>query len=373
MSFLLILFCLSLVVSENVLNECTTTATGDICLILDSVECFELSGTITWNGIPFGPQTVQISTLLEQIQQRTQDPNFDPNQMLCQDISGPPMPCSFCATIDDLSINDAGTLHYCGNGQFNCSGLAPVNQNFTIPCVDITNCQLFQCRNQCSQAGQCTSMGICDCDPDHYDLDCSLYLTPECVSSPSFPKTCWKTQFLDCRTYQVTITTGGIPISQQIYKLDEITSLTVVPCTPFINDDTLQCDICVDMNNLTIEGQQLIGCPTVKTSCNSIPVSDTQMDCFALADTTQLICNPPSVNPNTIPSNTTDSNTSLTSKTILIVLVAVLAVLMILGLGYLFVTRYLGIDPSSLLYDTGSPVTYIEDEEPLQDNHDDDS
>jgi len=216
------------------------------------------------------------------------------------------------------------------------------------------------------------SIGICDCDPGHYGLDCSLYLTPECVSSATFPETCWKTQFLDCRTFQVTITTGGFPISQQIYKLDEITSLNVVPCTPFINEDTLQCEICVDMNNLTVSGQELIGCPTVKTSCNSLPVSETEMACYILADTTQLICNPPSVTPNTIPSNTTDSDTSRTSKTILIVLVAVLAVLMVLGLGYLFVTRYLGINPSSLLYDTGSPVTYIEDEEPLQDNQDDD-
>jgi len=284
--------------------------------------------------------------------------------MLCQTLSSP-LPCSFCATIDQLQITDDGTLHYCGFGQFNCSGLIPVKQNFTInnPCIDITDCQLFRCRNQCSQAGTCTSLGICDCDQDHYGIDCSLLLTSECVSSPSFPQTCWQTQFLDCRTFQVTITVSRIPLKSETYKLDEITSLEIVPCTSFISEDNLQCDICVDMNNITIVGTQLIGCPTVRTYCNSLMVSENQMDCFPLAEMTELVCNTPI--PASIPGNYTDSDVSRTSKTILIVLVCVLAVLMLLGLGYLFLTRYMGLDPQTLV-EFSSTQTYIEDEEPLR-------
>jgi len=364
---LFILFCFTFVHSETVLNNCIDTATGPLCLTVDTQQCFELAGTITWNGIAFGPQTVKISTLLEEVQRRTQDPNFDPNEMLCQPLSGPPLPCSFCATIDQLQISDAGTLHYCGNGQFNCSGFAPVKQNFTIPCVDINNCQLFRCRNNCNYAGQCTSVGICSCNPGYYGVDCSLLLTPSCVDSPAIPKTCWKTQFLDCRNFKVTITTGIFPVSQ-VYKLDEITSLPVVPCTNFINEANLNCSICVDMNNITIQGQELYGCPTIKTSCNGIAVSDNQMDCLILANTTQLICNTPS-NPGP-QNNTDDADSAMTSKTVLVVLVSMLAVLILVGLGYLFITRYMGLDPQKFFMDgpAQQPVTYIEDEEPLNDD-----
>jgi hypothetical protein len=211
-------------------------------------------------------------------------------------------------------------------------------------------------------------LGICSCDPGYYGFDCSILLDGDCVSSPLFPLTCWNITFLDCRTFQIKITSPQRQINQ-VFKLDEITSFQIIPCTPFLNDDRLVCEICIDMENITVQGTELIGCPTIKTSCNYFPVSDNQMECITLATTTDLICyTPVPLNPDGN-YNMTDSPDITTSKIILLVLVSVLGVLILLGMGYIFITKYLGFSPK--LFVDKKPVTYIEDEEPLHDDEED--
>jgi hypothetical protein len=324
---------------QEVYNSCVQVTAGNLCLTINSEQCVELVGTITLNGFPlYGPQGVPIATILERIKSLVDDPNYSntSNPMICQTLSNSPIygSCSFCATFDQLHIYE-DHIHYCGNAILNCSATI---QNFTIPCVDINNCKLFGCRNNCSGTGTCDQIGLCNCNPGYYGFDCSVLFNENCFSSPNLPVNCWEIGFSDCRTLDVVIKTDSVVTAREKYKLDEINSFPVVPCRTVLEEPP--CQICINMDNLTIEGDELRGCPTIKTVCDTEPLADNELDCIVLAKTQQLICPTPTSAP---VMNDTDPNASKTSNTILLVLATVLAVLFLLGSGYILITKYLGV------------------------------
>jgi len=363
LSFLFLIFAFCLVQSQvqQVYHDCVEIALGSLCLTINSEECVELVGTLTLNGLPlYDAQSIPIATILQRIKSLTEDPAYtnSSSHMLCQTLSSSPIygTCSFCASYDQLHIYD-DHIHYCGNALFNCSG-SGVRQNFTIPCVDINNCKIFGCRNNCSGTGTCDQIGLCNCYKGYYGFDCSVLYNENCFSSPNVPVNCWEIGFTDCRTLDVSIRTDGVVTLKEKYKLDEINSFPVVPCRTVLQDPL--CKLCINMNNLTVEGDELIGCPTIKTVCNSQPLSENQLDCMVLAQTPELIC----PTPTTPVMNNTDPNASKTSNTVLLVLATVLAVLFLLGSGYILITKYLGVYLPNP-FDTGKPEVYVEDEAPL--------
>jgi hypothetical protein len=348
---------------QQVYHDCVQITAGELCLTINSEQCVDLVGFITINGVTlYGPQAVPIAGILERIKTLVEDPTYSnsTDHMLCQTLSSSPIygTCSFCASYDQLHIYE-DHIHYCGNALFNCSSLLGPRQNFTIPCVDINNCKIFGCRNNCSGTGSCDQIGLCNCNPGYYGFDCSVLFNDNCFSSPNLPVNCWEIGLSDCRTLDVSIKRDGVVAVKEKYKLDEINSFPVVPCRTVL--EVPPCQLCINMNNLTIQGDQLTGCPTIKTVCDSQPFSENKLDCVLLAQTPELICPTPSGPP---VMNDTDPNTSRTSNTILLVLATVLAVLFLLGSGYILITKYLGVYLPNP-FDTGKPEVYVEDEAPL--------
>jgi hypothetical protein len=356
---------------QQVFHQCVDVPTGKICIDITSQMCFELTGKITMDGQTiFGPQSIHIGDLLNVIQRRVDDPNFNSSDhMICQPVTSKASPigfCTLCATVDQLHIN-GNTLHYCGSGLLNCSGLLgpSVSRNFTIPCLDITNCQLFSCRNNCNRAGECTSVGICRCNEGYYGYDCSVQLDSHCASSPSIPSTCWTTDFPDCRTVDLSITRSGHTQTQR-YDLEHVEPVTVVPCTSFFSEN-IECELCIDMTDINVQGTKLIGCPNIKTTCNSMLVSDSPINCVTLGESEKLLCPTPPGRMN----NTDLFGSSRTGKTILLVLAVIVALVFLLGTGYVILTKFFGIYLPNP-FDQGQPEVYIEDEAPLNGNDDDD-
>jgi len=313
------------------------------------------------NSYPiYGPKTVPIGDILNDIQARADDPNFK-NEMICQNISNtsPFGACTFCATVDQLSI-EGDTLNYCGIGQFTCNPVfvPEIRRNFTIPCVKIDNCQLFSCKNDCNGRGKCTSLGMCECYSGYYGYDCLLEMTDNCISGANFQQTCWDISFPDCREVDIQVTSAGTAPSMKHEKVDELSSFSIGPCRDVISEDKLKCEICMEMNDVTTLGTQLIGCPTIRSVCNDVTVGEDSMDCITLAQSTQLTCNPD--------DKTNEQTGGFSRSKILLTFVSVIIGLGIIGAVIVLLRKY-----SKFIKGKDRPEVYIEeDEEPLNDDQD---
>jgi len=338
--------------STTVLSQCIDTLAGPLCLDLSSEECFELTGTISLGGSSiFGPRTIPIADLLTQIQNQKDDPTA--GNLMCFQLTQASAygTCSLCATIDELEII-GNSIHYCGTGQFNCSSLiAPLFQPFTIPCFDLTNCGLFNCRNDCNQRGRCTSFGMCECDSGYYGYDCSIQLTKNCVSGPLFNTTCWEITE-ECDLYDVELSSGSSRYVMQ-YKAEEFTEFPIVPCKPVINEENLVCDLCLNMENIQQDTQ--LGCPTIEMTCNSISARSDRIDCVPLSIMQLLTSCDASPSPSTSFSF---------SNQIMFGLALIVVVLVVLTIGFFIAKKFGVLSPRS------TPDLYIEeDEEPLNSDY----
>jgi len=232
-------------------------------------------------------------------------------------------------------------------------------------CVNINNCQIFECQYNCN-AGTCTPLGICKCQKDHYGLDCSVSIKNNCIQSGPSPlqRACWEADIPDCHTLNFKVTTYmGDVISRNI-KVDETTTLDLVPCNDFYSNLTqnVKCEMCIPVTDLKVVGADLIGCPTVKITCSDIEVSNYQIDCLSLVNSPKLVCPNAPVAPGQADTGIFASGG--TGKTILLVLASILGLLFIAGLGYYTITKYFGFEIPNVF----QPVdVYTEDVEPLKD------
>jgi hypothetical protein len=357
--FLLLLFLF--VKSETVISQCWDTLAGELCLRVTNEQCNDLSGTLTLNEFPiYGPKTVPIGDILNDIQARADDPNFK-DELICTNLTATTSfgACTFCATADQLSI-EGGTLNYCGVGQLTCKEMLigpEFFRNFTIPCMTINNCQLFSCRNDCNGRGRCTSLGMCECFSGYYGYDCLLEMSDNCISGPNFQQTCWDFTFPDCKEVDIEVTSVGAP-SMLHAKVDELSSFPVGPCRSVISEDNLSCQICLEMKDVTTLGTQLIGCPTIRSVCNEVTVGEDSIDCITLAQSTQLTCNPD--------DNTNEQTGGISRSKILLTFVSVIIGLGIMGAVVVLLRKY-----SKFLKGKDRPEVYIEeDDEPLNDDQD---
>jgi len=342
-------------------SQCWDTLAGQLCLQVTNEQCNDLSGTLTMNEVPvYGPKTVPLGDILNTIQARADDPNFR-NELICQNLTStsPFGACTFCATVDQLSIV-GDTLNYCGVGQLTCSQmyLGPAfSRNFTIPCMTINNCQLFSCKNDCNGRGTCTSLGMCECYPGYYGYDCLLEMENNCISGSNFQETCWDVSFPACKQVDITVNSGGA-ISVQHAKVDELSSFSIGPCRDVLSEDNLSCQVCMEMNDVTTLGTQLTGCPTIRSVCNQVTVSETSIECITLAQSTQLTCNPD--------DNTNEQMAGFSRSKILLTFVSVIIGLGIIGGVFVLLRKY-----SKFIKGRNRPEVYIEeDDEPLNDEQD---
>jgi len=370
--FVFLLACVSLVLAQDqeVFSQCfNVPVAGQVCIRVNSRDCFELTGTVTLNGAIIGaPQYVPIGTILSTLQDRLDDPSHKSDKTVCRTINlganFPEFECGLCTNITDLHI-EGDNLHYCGSLTVSCSSPFTTQnfiQTFTPRCVDIKNCELFGCRNNCNRAGTCTALGICKCNAGHYGLDCSVEVDNNCIQSNAFDRTCWKAEFSDCQTIDFQVTSPVGEISREYAKLDEIDSLELLPCQELA--ENVNCEMCVEAKNLQVIGSELKGCPTVKLTCEDIVVSNYQIDCLTLIKSDKLVC---PTSPSNAPKNDTGFFGILggagTGKTILLVLACTLALLFIAGLGYFAMTKYFGFDLPNPFRQVD---VYTEDEAPLR-------
>lgn len=331
-------------------SQCVDTVAGPMCLDITSKACFELTGKVTLSGESiFGPASIPIADLLTRVQNQKNDPST--GNLMCFQVTESSVygSCSLCATIDELEIS-GNSIHYCGTGQFNCSSLiaAPVMQTFNIPCVNLENCSLFNCRNGCNAKGTCSSLGLCECDSGYYGYDCSLHITENCVSGPLFDIECWGVD-TKCDSVELIVTRSGRTETTQFASASDFKQFEIVPCKKVISEADLNCEMCLTMENIHPDGTGFTGCPTISMSCNSIPASSERLDCIHMDSTS------------TCSTSSSESSTGVLNTQIIFGLGIILVLLVVLTIGFLIVKK-LGIfapKPQEL---------YIEDEEPLNVN-----
>jgi len=340
--------------TQPVLSQCVDTFYGSLCLDIESKECFELTGSISMSGKTiYGPTSVPIADILTRIQNQKDDPNS--GNLMCFNLTQSTIygSCSLCATIDDLNIV-GDTIHYCGTGTFNCTSLiSEVGQEFNIPCVDITNCRLFNCRNNCNNEGHCTNFGMCNCDKGYYGYDCSVQIKHNCISAPVIPTSCWDISYPECNTVDLTMTYNYLASYDTHYTIDEFTSFSITPCTTVINEGNLQCDMCLSMENIHTEGSDLIGCPTIIMDCNGIPSRYETLDCITIAPAPQK-SDCPDPTPNEVPQPQTTPGTNQ----VFYIVGLMIVILVLLSVGFLIIKKFGG-------FGKAQPAVYVEDEEPL--------
>jgi len=335
----------------QVSRQCIDTSYGPLCLDITNKDCFEITATVTLESIPlYGPTSVPIADILTQIQNR--DPNS--GNLICFLLTQSSSfgTCSLCATVDNLNIS-GNSLHYCGSGKFNCSSSVspPLSQSFDIPCIDFKNCELLNCRNECSHNGRCTSFGMCECDPGYYGYDCSLQINDNCASSSLLDNTCWTISYPQCNTVDVLLTSDS-NTSLNHYSLKDFTSFSIVPYQTVIDEPSIKCDMCLSMENIHSVGSNLVGCPTINMQCNSIPARSDLLDCIIIApspDTVSCTDNSPQEPPSNF------------SSQIFFGLGLMLVILVLLSLGYLVIKKFGGFGKAT------TPEVY-EDEEPLNES-----
>jgi len=349
--------CMQLPISNN-----------NLCFVVTSNDCLQLTGTVMYNTANIlGPQHILLDRFLGVFQRQLRDPSYaDGTKKVttCLPLPIPQFQCNACSTMSDLKIN-GDNLHYCGTLTVNCTVLG-VSYDRTLqlpnPCVDLRNCQTYGCQNNCSNAGRCTTYGLCRCSPGHFGFDCSTVIANNCISSSTIPKSCWKFNFPDCNTVNYQVNTPAGEITQKVILNKPGSSLKLVPCQKFSNPsfNNMNCEMCVDANQLSVEGDNLIGCPSVVVKCNGVEVNNTQLDCLPLAQSPALVC------PQTTPKETNSTSilgTQNTAKTVLIAMSAILGIVLLGTGGYLVTTKVIGFDGRLPFQRVDSYLT--EDVEPL--------
>jgi len=267
------------------------------------------------NNTVYGPRKVSISRLLDTVARNSSLPITTCEPLDLSQWNLPiPGSCSVCGIIDKLQIQ-GDDLQFCGKLQLNCS-LLPIKREFPIPCLNITDCAIAGCRNNCNNHGTCSSVGVCLCSKGYYGPDCSIQLNGNCLQGPS-SKSCWNVDAKDCKSISVSPASGGTGttynVNQSVIALTPKESCLAVTGVP--------CKMCVDAENVQVVGDKLQGCTVVRTECNGITFAKQSSDCGTLTTSKTLVC---------------ESDPAGLTKVLLISLVVVLAV------GIIAVGSYFG-------------------------------
>jgi len=291
-----------------------------------------VTGTVTSSllGSPlYGPKSLSIPSLAQQYaikKANGEETTFCQNLNLGDVITK----CSMCTKVSSFDIQN-NNLNYCGSFSVNCS--SPLNlPPISLPdqCFSINECQLLTCENDCSNAGKCSSLGICECNPGHHSFDCSVYVENNCIHSSYFDETCWTTSFPSCGhlKFQLSDFKTKKKISEKTLRISDLQNENVTDARLILVDrqkigENQNCDMFVVANEISIIGNELRGCPTLKIECAGLEIDSEKLGCVTLVKSNSLLC-----------SSTSAGGIEISNKIMLIIIATGLLVASVTSFGY---------------------------------------
>jgi hypothetical protein len=316
---------------------------GNVCVEATSVDCFELSARLTVDNVSFYNQALPLPSLVRQVKNLLADPPLgQPKDYVCYRIdSGVGVgQCKVCANVSELKI-DGDDFKFCGKIDVGCESFVAgtFNRSFDVPCIDIQDCKLFGCPNNCTSHGTCDSFGFCDCRDTYSGPDCSAYIdqTNYCITSDFVNKTCWKTFFPNCRTVEFEVLLGNRQLTKVEQSIDSTHSLNLLPWINMTGFDA--CKMAVIASNVSVQGDSLFGCPSLQVSCNGYIVENFPYGCMKLAQSKALLCNSTQNTPDSGNPPESKSNKLSTARIVMWVAVGGVVVALLAAGGYFVFSR----------------------------------
>jgi len=279
-------------VEKTLIDQCLPAIDGapSVCLIVKSFDCFEIHASLLVNGQNYFNQSIPIPALIRQIKFLLEfPPPGTPRNYACYSYNAGVGVIKACINVTELKV-DGDDLKFCGDIVVEAASVLIGNFSRTIhvPCLDVQDCKLFGCPNQCSGHGNCSSFGLCECKAGFTGPDCSLTFDGTCIQSDFAPKTCWKTYFPDCHTVEFEVTLDSKELLKLKQELSDTKSLTLMPCQNLTG--FAQCQVCVLADNVTTEDKTLRGCPIFRVKCDEIIVEEFETGCMTIATSSQPLC-----------------------------------------------------------------------------------
>jgi len=358
--------CLAGVVRQTLFDQCTPVVEGvpRICVTATSLGCFELHAHVTVNNQTYLDQDLPIPRILQEIKFMLEHPPpGTPRNIVCYNYSAGALGhLGVCGNVTELSVS-GDDLKFCGKVQFflDSALLGKYNESLEVPCLDIKQCKLFGCPNNCSGKGTCGPFG-CTCNKGYSGPDCSVFFNGTCVESDLVPASCWKAFFPDCRHVEFEVTSQGRELYKFESPLNEVSGVKLLPSTALVGFEP--CKVDVVAQNITVKNDTLSGCPVIQVSCDELIVEEFNLDCMKLAQSSALICanNPPVTNPPPGPENT--MSTIGAGRVAMYVAVGILVLALLGGGGYFVFVRFIRKSPTSGYgYDAVSNIGGEEDED----------
>jgi len=322
---------------------------GKLCFTVATQQCFNLNVGVKLREVSLFNRAIPIGSILQAAQTMK---GFGTKFRTCQTV--PPLNCSACIEATEIKINPTlGTLLLCVKPTLSqCRLPIPIPDLTQQRCINITDCQLFGCQNECSGHGTCGTLG-CNCTKGYYGVDCSVSTKDNCIVNANRPddKICWTPQpprtCADKVTLDVTAPWVKTPTTAAI-TLKNVNPEVSVPVLPCIvggipnNAIFKNCTYCVDMKKLSFEDHKLSGCPVVKLNCFGSDIVADMLECGTIAESPYYeaacaavpvpLVPTPSVPGQPVPTPESDDSKSYTSGIyIAIIVIAVVTVVLATG------------------------------------------
>jgi len=336
--------CLAGQVQKTVFDQCTPVVEGvpTICAKATSVGCFEFHARVTVNGQPYLDQDIPIPRMIHSVKELLEHPPpGTPKNVACYNYSAGALGhLGVCVNVTEMNIN-GDDLKFCGALLFSLDSavLGKFSESLPVPCIDIQECKLFGCPNNCNGKGTCGTLG-CECNKGYNGPDCSIFFNGSCVETDLVPPTCWKAFFPNCRTVEFEVTgQGGNEIFKFSEDLSNFTSVKLMPSTPLPGFEPCRVDVVAQ--NLSVISDTLHGCPTIQVTCDTLTVEEFPLDCMAIAQSPALICsnNPPSTPP--ISNGPNSPSPVGAARVAMYIGVGLLVIALLGGGGYFIFVRFI--------------------------------
>jgi len=332
-------------VEKTLIDQCLPPVDGapTLCLSVKSFDCFEIHANLMVNGQNYFNQSIPIPGLIRQVKFLLENPPpGTPKNYACYSYNVGVGTLKACVNVTELKV-DGDDLKFCGDIIVEAASVLIGNfaRTFHIPCLDVQDCKLFGCPNQCSGHGTCGSLGICECKSGFTGPDCSLNFDGTCIQSDFAPKTCWKTFFPDCHTVEFEVNLGTQELFKLKQDLTETKSLTLMPCQNLTGFD--QCQVCVVADNITVQDKTLNGCPIFRVKCDEIIVEQFETGCMTIASSTEALClggGKPDPN-NPVPTTEHRLASFGTARVVMWVAVGAVVVVLLAAGGYFVFVRFI--------------------------------
>jgi len=313
--------------------------------------CYNLVIAVELDGKPLAPpQRAPIGSILTTVQYLKQ---MGRPLKVCQNLTAS---CSVCEEITQINLNTtSGKLHLCVKPAPQCD-LIPIPLPTREMCLDLNNCGVFSCLNQCAGHGKCGTLG-CTCDAGYFGADCSLHVKDNCVENVLRPeKICWNAEPTQLQnkcnkelSFQVEATwasTNNVKVAMTDTKVHDF--LKCEPGAFGANPPPVlrNCTNCLDMDNITLVNHRLMGCPTLRLNCLGQDILASQLTCVKLAESpsleTSCASTPTTPGVPTVPSSSSPQpepqpdTDQLTTGTLYTAAVIIGVVVVIIGAGGYF-------------------------------------